>query len=261
MNDVNSNDGDNDASDDVRTESDDDKNEMIKKKSMKKSMCVLLKMMNPLMIKKETFHPYSDSTKEFVLERELSQLKQCDHSPQLLKAIKSQIPAMVDDHLVKRLGDSIQSAEFEKKAQDEKKRYTDLIEKSVRAIINDEVKTQLPHVLPKAVSDFANPVITSTVNESIENIVLAKSYSQPESTYDAATSLTEFEWKKILLDKMQKSQSYRRAKEHKELYDGLVKPYKLDKDLFESYGKAYSIKRACEDKDKDEDPPAGSDQE
>ncbi|GJT11456.1 hypothetical protein Tco_0858498 [Tanacetum coccineum] len=168
---------------------------------------------------------------------------------------------MMDDHLATRLGDSIQSTEFEKKAQDEKKRYVDLIEKLMRAIINDEVKTQLPHALPKAVSDFANPVITSTVNESIENIVLAKSSSQPESTYEAATSLTEFEWKKILLDKMQKSQSYQGAKELKELYDGLVKPYKLDKDLFESYGKAYSIKRAREDKDKDEDPPAGSDQD
>ncbi|GKA53835.1 hypothetical protein Tco_0747150 [Tanacetum coccineum] len=33
-----------------------------------------------------------------------------------------------------------------------------------------------------------------------------------------------------------------------------------DKDLFESYGKAYSLKRDREDKDKDEDPPARSDQ-
>ncbi|GJZ78430.1 hypothetical protein Tco_0643267 [Tanacetum coccineum] len=36
--------------------------------------------------------------------------------------------------------------------------------------------------------------------------------------------------------------------------------YKLDKDLFESYGKAYSLKRDRKDKDKDEDPSAGSDQ-
>ncbi|GJY94053.1 hypothetical protein Tco_0510414 [Tanacetum coccineum] len=35
---------------------------------------------------------------------------------------------------------------------------------------------------------------------------------------------------------------------------------KLEKDLFESYGKAYSLKRDCEDNDKDEDPPVGSDQ-
>nr|GEV03364.1 hypothetical protein [Tanacetum cinerariifolium] len=64
-----------------------------------------------------------------------------------------------------------------------------------------------------------------------------------ESTYEAITSLTEFELKKILLDKMQKSKSYRAAQEHRDLYDALVKSYKLDKDLFESYGKAYSLKR------------------
>ncbi|GKC13590.1 hypothetical protein Tco_1010372, partial [Tanacetum coccineum] len=50
------------------------------------------------------------------------------------------------------------------------------------------------------------------------------------------------------------------AQEHRDLYDALVKSYKLDKDLFESYGKAYSLKRDREDKDKDEDLPARSDQ-
>ncbi|GKG09893.1 hypothetical protein Tco_0338639, partial [Tanacetum coccineum] len=54
---------------------------------------------------------------------------------------------------------------------------------------------------------------------------------------------------------MQKSKSYRAAQEHKDLYDALVKSYKLDKDIFESYGKAYSLKRDREDKDKDEDLP------
>ncbi|GKF01632.1 hypothetical protein Tco_0028555, partial [Tanacetum coccineum] len=34
----------------------------------------------------------------------------------------------------------------------------------------------------------------------------------------------------------------------------------LDKDLFDTYGKTYSLKRDREDKDKDEDPPAGLDQ-
>ncbi|GJY67439.1 hypothetical protein Tco_0469677 [Tanacetum coccineum] len=58
---------------------------------------------------------------------------------------------------------------------------------------------------------------------------------------------------------MQKSKSYQVAPEHKELYDRLVKSYNLDKDLFSSYGKSYSLKRDHEE-DKDEDPPAGSDQ-
>ncbi|GKD61877.1 hypothetical protein Tco_1299386 [Tanacetum coccineum] len=178
------------------------------------------------------------------LEMELSQFKQVDHSVELLATIKQQIPAIVDDLLI----------------QEEKDSYVDVIEKSIKGIIKDEVKSQLPQILPKEVSDFATPVIQSTVNESLENVILAKSSSQPKLTYEFALSLTEFELKKILLDKLKKSKSYRGAPEHKDLYDALVKSYHLDKDLFESYGKTYSLKRDREDKDKDEDPPAGSDQ-
>ncbi|GJW56309.1 hypothetical protein Tco_0103040 [Tanacetum coccineum] len=75
-----------------------------------------------------------------------------------------------------------------------------------------------------------------------------------------ATSLTKFELKKILLDKLEKSKSYRAAEQHKDLYDALVKSYQLNKDLFDSYGKMFSLKRGREDKVKDEDPPARSDQ-
>ncbi|GJW65313.1 hypothetical protein Tco_0117197 [Tanacetum coccineum] len=129
-----------------------------------------------------------------------------------------------------------------KKAKDESKRYIDLVEKSVKDIIKDEVKSQLYQILPKEVSEYATPMIQSSITESLENIVLAKSSSQPKSTYEAATSLTEFELKKILLDKIQKSKSYQGAQEHKDLYDSLVKSYKLEKDLFESYGKSSSSK-------------------
>ncbi|GJX65702.1 hypothetical protein Tco_0300045 [Tanacetum coccineum] len=104
------------------------------------------------------------------------------------------------------------------KAKDERKRYIDLVEKSVKEIIKDEVKSQLPDILPKEVSDYATPVIQSTITVSLENIILAKSSPQLKSTYEAAASLTEFELKKILLDKIRNN------------------------------------------KDKDEDPPAGSDQ-
>ncbi|GJY71883.1 hypothetical protein Tco_0475586 [Tanacetum coccineum] len=54
-----------------------------------------------------------------------------------------------------------------------------------------------------------------TINEPLENVVLAKSSSQPQSTYEAATSLTKFELKKILLDKLEKSKSYRAVEQHK----------------------------------------------
>ncbi|GKB32831.1 integrase, catalytic region, zinc finger, CCHC-type containing protein [Tanacetum coccineum] len=127
-----------------------------------------------------------------ILEKELSQLKQVDYSAQLLETMKSQILAMVDAQLSTRLKDSIKkdfqsyTTEFKKKSQ---------------------------------VSDYATLVIQSTITKSLDNAVLAKSSSQPKSTYEAAGSLTEFELKKILLDKIDR-----------------------------------------EDKDKDEDPLARSDQ-
>ncbi|GJZ92816.1 hypothetical protein Tco_0664881, partial [Tanacetum coccineum] len=46
--------------------------------------------------------------------------------------------------------------------------------------------------------------------------------------------------------------------EHRECYDGLIKSYDLDKSLFSTYDKVYSLKRS-RDKDKDEDLSAGSD--
>ncbi|GJY46304.1 hypothetical protein Tco_0435367 [Tanacetum coccineum] len=158
------------------------------------------------------------------LERELSQLKQAEHSAQLLKSAKSQIPTIVNDLLSIRIGYAARTAlqsytkEFEKKAQEERKLYIDVVEK------------------------------LSNINESLENIILAKSSSQPKSTYEAAASLIEFELKKILLDKIEKSKSYQATPEYRELYDGLVKSYNFEKDLFSSYGNI----------SKDAEPPKGS---
>ncbi|GKE07171.1 hypothetical protein Tco_1399189, partial [Tanacetum coccineum] len=149
--------------------------------------------------------------------------------------VKSQLPTMVDDLLSTRIGYATRTAlqtytkKFEKKAQEERNIR-------LRHSYDPEYYTAL------------------------ENVVLAKSSSQSQSTYEAAASLTEFKLKKILLDKLEKSKPYRAAEAHRNLYDALVKSYQLEKNLFDSYGKAYSIKRSREDKDKDEDPPAGPDQ-
>ncbi|GKA31172.1 hypothetical protein Tco_0717477 [Tanacetum coccineum] len=59
---------------------------------------------------------------------------------------------------------------------------------------------------------------------------------------------------------MDESQSYLTAPEHRECYDGLIKSYDLDKSLYSTYDKVYSLKRIQKDKDKDKDPSARSDQ-
>ncbi|GKA01086.1 hypothetical protein Tco_0673751 [Tanacetum coccineum] len=78
------------------------------------------------------------------------------------------------------------------------------LSESLTARIKEQVKDQLPQILPKEVSNFAPPVIKKLIIESRDEVTLAKVSSQPQSTYEAASTLTEFELKKILLDKMEK---------------------------------------------------------
>ncbi|GJS38311.1 hypothetical protein Tco_0563354 [Tanacetum coccineum] len=199
------------------------------------------------------------------MEQEVSQLKQDDKFAQISESIKSQVPVLIDEHLSTRVGYAVQTAfhsykvDFEKEAQAEQDRFIEIIDKTVKELVKDEVKCQLNKILPKKIADFATPLIERNVADSHERVVLAKSASQPKSTYEATASLTEFELKKILLDKMHDIESYRAAPEHKDLYDSLAKSYKLDKDLFDTYGETYSLKKDREDKDKDEDPSVGSD--
>ncbi|GKE55980.1 hypothetical protein Tco_1495165 [Tanacetum coccineum] len=44
----------------------------------------------------------------------------------------------------------------------------------MRALIKEEVNTQLPQILPQAVSDFATPVIEKNVTVSVEAAVLPR---------------------------------------------------------------------------------------
>ncbi|GKB37872.1 hypothetical protein Tco_0882814 [Tanacetum coccineum] len=107
-----------------------------------------------------------------------------------------------------------------------------------QAILKEVVNTQLLQILPQAVSDFATLVIEKNVTESLEAVVLARSSSQPKSTYKAAASLFEFELTKIFIDKMKKNKSYDKADYKMELYDAL--------------------RSSTMDKDKDQDPPLAS---
>nr|GEX32825.1 integrase, catalytic region, zinc finger, CCHC-type, peptidase aspartic, catalytic [Tanacetum cinerariifolium] len=100
--------------------------------------------------------------------------------------------------------------------------------------------------------------LSDDVQEKLNQVNLEKASSQPQSTYEVATTLIEFELKKILINKMNSSESYLTSPKHRECYDGLIKSYNLDKDFFSFYD-VYSLKRSRQDKDKDEGPSAGSD--
>ncbi|GJY41547.1 hypothetical protein Tco_0428817 [Tanacetum coccineum] len=170
------------------------------------------------------------------LEQEVAELKK--------DPLHTQVTALVDEHLDAKLGAT----------RDE---FMNILSKTLTANITKHVQNQLPQILPEVVSNVSPPEIERMVTELLKHVVLAKESSQPQSSYEAAAMLTEFELKKILIDKMDKSESYLAAPKYKECYEGLIKSYDLEKFLFSTYGKVYSLKRSRNDND--EDPSARSD--
>ncbi|GJS57518.1 hypothetical protein Tco_0652302 [Tanacetum coccineum] len=171
------------------------------------------------------------------LEKEVANLKK--------NPLHTQVTSLVGSHLDTRL-------------EETREEFMNFLSESLTARIKKQVKDQMPQILPQEVSNFTPPVIEKLIKESRDEVTLAKASYQPQSTYEAAFTLTEFELKKILLYKMETSESYLTAPEHRDCYDGLKKSYALDKDFFYSYD-VYSLKHGRNDKDKDEDPSAGSD--
>nr|GEZ71842.1 hypothetical protein [Tanacetum cinerariifolium] len=141
---------------------------------------------------------------------------------------------LVDDHLDKRMGAT-------------REEFMNFLSASLTDRITEQVKNQPPQILPEEVSNFTPPMIEKMIQESLNQVNLAKASSQPQSSYEAAVTLTEFELKKILIDKMNSSESYLTAPEHQECYYGLINSYNLDKDFFSSYD-VYSLKRSRDDK-------------
>ncbi|GJS63027.1 hypothetical protein Tco_0677591 [Tanacetum coccineum] len=133
------------------------------------------------------------------LEKDWSEIKQVNQYAQSL----SFIPAIVNHYMDNKLGEAINKAiqahnlDCRQEAQDEKNAYIELVD------------------------TFANLVIEKNVTKSVEAAVLTRSSLQPTSTYEAAASLFEFELSKILIDKMEKNESYDKADYKKKLHDAL----------------------------------------
>ncbi|GJV24413.1 hypothetical protein Tco_1377108 [Tanacetum coccineum] len=123
-----------------------------------------------------------DSSRITTLEKEVAEIKK--------DPLHTQVTSLVDEHLDTRLGET-------------REEFMNFLSESLTTRIKEQVKDQLPQILPKEVSNFAPPVIKKLIKESRNEVTLAKVSSQPQSTYEAASTLTEFELKKILLDKME----------------------------------------------------------
>nr|GEW05975.1 integrase, catalytic region, zinc finger, CCHC-type, peptidase aspartic, catalytic [Tanacetum cinerariifolium] len=120
----------------------------------------------------------------------------------------------------------------------------------MKEIIKEKVKAQVSKIMPQ---------IKKYVTESLGAEVLVRSTNQPQTSYAVAASLSEFELKKILIDKMDTNKSINRSDILKNLYNALVKAYSSNKDIITSYGDVVTMKRRRDNQDKDEDPSIRSD--
>ncbi|GJY53545.1 hypothetical protein Tco_0445209 [Tanacetum coccineum] len=185
------------------------------------------------------------------LETELSKLKQTNQFPEAL----SSIPGIVDNYLASKMKDAInvdvqlKPNKLREEAQAENDEFLKQIDSNIKTIIKDQVKAQVSKIMPK---------VEKYVTESLGAKVLARSSNQPQTSYAAATSLSEFELKKILINKIKENKSMNRSDIQKNLYNTLIESYNSDKDLFASYGDVVTLKKGRDDQDKDEEPSARS---
>nr|GEZ30361.1 hypothetical protein [Tanacetum cinerariifolium] len=80
-----------------------------------------------------------------------------------------------------------------------------------------------------------------------------------QTSYDMAADQSGLELKKIIIEKMERNKSIHRSDEQRNLYKALINAYECDKIILDTYGDTVTLKRHHDDKDKDEEPSAGSD--
>ncbi|GJS75799.1 hypothetical protein Tco_0725680 [Tanacetum coccineum] len=154
----------------------------------------------------------------FVLETEMSEFKQTN---QFSEAVSS-ISGIVDNYLASKMKETVdvavqlQTNKLREEDQAENHEFLNQVDSTMKAIIKEQVQAQVSKIMPK---------IEKYVTESLEAEVLVRSTYQPQTSYAVAASLSEFEMKKILIDKMETNKS---------------------------------IDRGRDDQDKDEDPSVGS---
>ncbi|GJX85371.1 hypothetical protein Tco_0421054 [Tanacetum coccineum] len=139
----------------------------------------------------------------------------------------------------------LKSNTLREEAQAENDEFLKQIDSNIKNIIKDQVKGEVSKILPKIEKYFI---------DTLEGEVLKRSSNQPQSSYAAAASLTEFELKKIIIDKIEENKSMNRSDVQNNLYNALIESYNSDKDILTSYGDVVTLKRERNDQDKDEEP-------
>ncbi|GJV89456.1 hypothetical protein Tco_1533394 [Tanacetum coccineum] len=188
-------------------------------------------------------------------------LKEVDNTATLHASLRFEISSVVNAYLGSSLGDELHKV-LQKYMEEliqhypQQVDYKEIIKEYMQANLINEVKNQLPKFLPKAVSDFATPVIQSTIKNELEKtpLLLAQSSSQAPSSLKTTKTLSEYELKTILFEKINKSYSYLTHDKHQALFDALLNSLSLDDAIARGQANLEKVPRK-RDRD-DEDPSA-----
>nr|GEU57114.1 hypothetical protein [Tanacetum cinerariifolium] len=158
-----------------------------------------------------------------------------------------------DTHLKEEVNVAVrlQSNKLKEEAEADNQEFSDQVDSTIKQIIKEQVKAQVSKIMPQ---------IEKYVTDSLGAEVLARSTNQPQRSYVIAASLSEFELKKIIIDKIETNESINRSDIQRNLYNVLVESYNIDNDIISTYGDVVTLKRGRDDQDKDEYPSAGSGQ-
>ncbi|GKB91430.1 hypothetical protein Tco_0963702 [Tanacetum coccineum] len=127
---------------------------------------------------------------------------------QFAEAVSS-ISSIFDSYIASKMKEvvdvdvQLQTNKLREEAQAENQEFLNQVDLTKKKIIKDQVKAQVSKIMPK---------IEKYVTEYLGAEVLVRSTNQPQIAYAVATLLSEFELKKILIDKMEANKSINRSR-------------------------------------------------
>ncbi|GJZ69634.1 hypothetical protein Tco_0633184 [Tanacetum coccineum] len=134
----------------------------------------------------------------------------------------SSIPSIVNEYLGSKMKEAVDVAiQLKLNTQAENQEFLNSLYSNMQKIIKDQVKTQTSKIKSK---------VEKYVTESLGVEVLIYSTNQPQTSYGIASSLSELELRRILIDKIEENKSIDRSDVQKNLYNALVEAYNIDKE-------------------------------
>ncbi|GJS17056.1 hypothetical protein Tco_0411528 [Tanacetum coccineum] len=144
------------------------------------------------------------------LETDFSEFKQTNQ----FAAAVSLIPGIVDAYLANKMHEAVkivvqlQSDRLRDEAQAENADFINKLDDNIKKIIKDQVKEQVKAQVSKIL-----PKIEKTVNEQLKAEVLTRSSNESKTSHAVAANLSELELKKILIDKMENTVSFKTCRD------------------------------------------------